>query len=127
MPQRFRKTLTLTWLATLMILPGAASAQHIDNQVTETARGIAIRSANGGYGPADNSPARMAEKRRVNALVANFGMCRRNASDAGNKRSKDIAREQCRRNYQPQFARACVGGAQTIAICMKLKRTGSIA
>ncbi len=97
------------------------------NPVTETAAGIAIRSANGGYGPVDNSPKALAQKAKVNGLISKYSDCRANARNlARDKAGKDAIREQCRRQYQPQFAKACVGGAKSIAICMKLQRKGSI-
>ena len=99
----------------------------LGNGVTETARGIANRSANGGYGPVDNSPKALAEKAKVNGLVSQYSDCRANARNiTKNRVRKDAIREQCRQQYQPQFAKACVGGARSIAICMKLQRKGTI-
>jgi hypothetical protein len=117
---------------TALINPALLSAQSVEdpvpiqgNMVTETARAAAVRSANGGYGAVNNSPERMAQKRRVNALISQYSQCRSNARDYS-KPQKDAIRAQCVQQYQPKFAKACVGGATTIAICSKLINRGSI-
>jgi hypothetical protein len=127
------KSLILAMSAVAMANPFVLQAQSIEdpvpiqgNMVTETAAGIAVRSANGGYGPVDNSPRALAQKQRVNALISQYGDCRANARNAANPAHKKSIRAGCVRSYNPQFAKACVGGALSIAICMKYKRTGSI-
>jgi hypothetical protein len=118
----------------LSLNPALLSAQTINdptpiqgNMVTETAAGIAVRSANGGYGDVDDSPNRMAQKARANALISQYSQCRANARNyARTKVQKDAIRADCVRQYQPKFAKACVGGATTIAICSRLKSRGTI-
>jgi hypothetical protein len=115
-------------MAVVVTYPSAASAQTMtDNLPADTASGIAVRSANNGYGPTDNSPKAMAEKQRVNTLVEQYQNCRASARQlATNKAGKDNIRAQCVRTYQPKFSNACVGGANSIAICIKLRRQGKI-
>jgi hypothetical protein len=121
-------------IVTALLHPTVAVAQSVNdptpiqgNMVTETAAGISIRSANGGYGTVDNSPESQAQKRRVNNLITQYGNCRASARQySQNKAAKDAFRAQCVRKYQPQFAKACVDRAMSIAICTKLNRRGTI-
>jgi hypothetical protein len=115
-------------MAAAVTYSSAASAQTMtDNLPADTASGIAVRSANNGYGPTDNSPKAMAEKQRVNTLIKQYNNCRASARDlATTKAGKDNIRAQCVRTYQPKFSNACVGGANSIAICTKLRRQGKI-
>jgi hypothetical protein len=77
---------------------------------------------------AAQSEQRQAEQAKVSALIKDYSQCRRNAADkAGSPARKDAMREACRAHYQPQFTQACAGGGESIAICTRLKRTGSIA
>jgi hypothetical protein len=120
--------LTITACMAMLAQPVIVSSQTMtDNMAADTASGIAVRSANGGYGPSDNSPKAIAQKQRVNALVSQYNDCRANARQISrNKPEKDLYRAQCVRTYQPQFAKSCVGAAMSIAICTKLKRQGKI-
>jgi hypothetical protein len=73
------------------------------------------------------SKQREAEQAQVSGLIKEYSQCKRNAGDrAGSPARKDALREACRAQYQPQFTQACKGGGESIAICARLKRTGSI-
>jgi hypothetical protein len=76
---------------------------------------------------AAQSKQREAEQAQVSSLIKEYSQCKTNARDrAGSPARKDALREACRSQYQPQFAQACKGGGESIAICARLKRTGSI-
>jgi hypothetical protein len=111
----------------LIQAPIVSAQTSTDNAAADTASGAAVRSANGGYGKPDNSAAALAQKRRVNDLVAQYNNCRSSARQLSkNKADKQAYRANCVRTYQPKFQKACVGAAMTIAICTKLKNQGKI-
>jgi uncharacterized protein (DUF1800 family) len=67
------------------------------------------------------------QKNTVNALIKEYRGCRRKAADiADSPAQKDALRDACVQQYNPKFAKSCVGGASTIAICMRYRSRGTI-
>jgi hypothetical protein len=68
-----------------------------------------------------------AQVRNVNALIKEYGACRRRAADvASSPVQKDALRKACVREYDPKFAKSCVGSANSIAICSRYRNRGTI-
>ncbi len=98
----------------------------LGNNVVESARAAANAAAfTPNKGGARISAQEQAEKDQVQQLIKALSNCKSQATVNGSNRRAH--RTQCETQYLPQFKAACVGGASTIAICTRLKRTGSIA
>jgi hypothetical protein len=68
-----------------------------------------------------------ADVRVVNTLITQYRACRRRAADvASSPAQKDALRKACVDEYNPKFARSCVGGANSISICMRYRSRGTI-
>ena len=61
---------------------------------------------------------------KVEVLINQYVACKREV--AGTRPQVYRHQENCRLQYQPKFARACVGAARDMNICQKLYREGSI-
>jgi hypothetical protein len=63
----------------------------------------------------------------VNALITQYHSCRRRAADVSSTPAqKDKLRKSCVADYNPKFAKSCVGAASSIAICERLRTRGTI-
>jgi hypothetical protein len=70
---------------------------------------------------------RDADVRVVNALITQYRACKRRAADiASSPAQKDALRKACVAEYDPKFAKHCVGGASTIAICTRYRSRGTV-
>jgi hypothetical protein len=68
-----------------------------------------------------------ADLRAVNALITEYRACRRRAADiASSPAQKDALRKACVKEYNPKFAKACVGAARSVGICTRYRTRGTI-
>jgi hypothetical protein len=68
-----------------------------------------------------------AQQRNVNTLITQYHGCRRRAADvASSPAQRDALRMGCVREYDPKFAKSCVGAANSIAICERYRSRGTI-
>jgi hypothetical protein len=118
-----------------VVMPAAAHARDngypaplLGSMVTDIARTNALNSSIRNSVKKEPETAQSkAQKARVYKLVTQYSDCRAGArAYASNPAKRDAVRAACTQQYQPQFGKACVGGANKVAICSRLRNTGSI-
>ncbi len=126
-------------LAISSLYMSAVQAQSIDdpvpiqgNNVTEAARSAANAAAFGGSSEKITEKD-MAQKNVVRNLIPQYTRCKSDArararsNGNANRQVYKAVENACTRQYEPAFNKACVGAANSIAICQRLHSKGTIA
>jgi hypothetical protein len=127
------------------LLSGAAAGLHAQSTINDPTpvqgNGVTGAAANAQMNAALNGHAKCAKTKKcaaanakttaqtqnVNTLITQYRACRRRAADvSSNPAQKAALRKACVKEYDPKFAKSCVGAANSIAICARYRTRRTI-